>query len=559
MTLPAESVPGGPARLGRWLRGTTLPHFGAHTPLAVLVLGGILAMAMIDAAVVALEIAAGKAEHPYHAFAALALLAIFAAAITAYHRQHDRMARIELDGLRFDEMRRAKEAAETANLAKARYLANVSHEIRSPLNAIYGYAQLVEQEADVRPQDAARIIRRCAEHMTSLVESLLDISRVENGVLRVRSEIVNLADFIDQIVWMMRPAAEAKGLKFIFEASGRLPEFVRTDQSRFRQALINLLSNAIKFTDSGSVTFRVDYHSQTATFSIIDTGPGIPLEDHERVFAPYEQSGQGGESRGVGLGLPITKAIVEILGGKLEFDSEPGKGTSFRIKMMLSEVFSALPAEAASRRIIGHEGRRRSILLVDDDNDQRAFLERFLIGCGFETVAVPNGETAAALCAGRSFDLAVLDINLPGISGWETAIRIRQTLPQDLFIIMASANATEFQRPEHSKPVHDHFFVKPYRLDEMAEVIGALLKLSWKWEAKGSDSAGLASDTLPSAAIPHVERLRELVSIGYVRGIEAEIALLAEAAPGSGALIKTLYAALDEFDLTGMAKLLEGA
>lgn len=121
-----------------------------------------------------------------------------------------------------------------ANRVKARYLANVSHEIRSPLNAIYGYAQLVEQGGEIDPQQAARVIRRCSEHITSLTESLLDISQLENGLLRVRSEPVSIADFIDQIGWMMRPEAEAKGLKFVIETPSTLPDVVRTDPARLR-------------------------------------------------------------------------------------------------------------------------------------------------------------------------------------------------------------------------------------------------------------------------------------------------------------------------------------
>jgi signal transduction histidine kinase len=462
---------------------------------------------------------------------------------------------------RLDTALRAQKAAEIANLAKARYLANVSHEIRSPLNAIYGYAQLVEQEADVRPVDAARVIRRCCEHMTSLVESLLDISRLENGLLRVRSDIVRLPDFLDQIVLMMRPAAEAKGLSFVYQPPARLPEFVRTDQSRLRQALLNLIGNAIKFTDQGSVSFRIAYRGQVATLEIADTGPGIALEDQQRIFDPYEQvTATGGHGRpGVGLGLPITKAIIEILGGKLELESEPGRGSCFRVTLMLSEPANALDPEAPRRRIVGHEGPQRSILLVDDDPDQRDFLERFLTACGFEVVALPNGETAVTLCGSRSFNLTVLDISLPGISGWETAARIREKLGQDILIVMASANAQEFHRPEYHQPTHDHFFVKPYRLDKMAEVIAALLRLSWKWEATGSsgDVAEPAPGGLPPAAMPHVERLRERIQIGHVRGIEAEIVMLADAAPGHGRLVSALYAALDEFDLAGMAKLLE--
>ena len=524
-------------------------------------LGLILLATAFEVLMLVLEITLGGDDRPFHLLTMIGLVVIFIAVLASFHLLGQRIEHLAQLSARLETALRAKEAAEIANLAKARYLANVSHEIRSPLNAIYGYAQLVEQKADVRPHDAARVIRRCAEHMTSLVESLLDISRLENGLLRVRSEIIRLPDFLEQIVWMMRPAAEAKGLTLIHEPPARLPEFVRTDPSRLRQALINLLGNAIKFTDEGSVSFRIAYRGQVATLEIEDTGPGIAPEDQQRIFDPYEQvTGSGGHARpGVGLGLPITKAIIEILGGNLELESEPGRGSCFRVTLMLSEPANALAPEAPHRRIVGHEGPQRSILLVDDDPDQRDFLERFLTACGFEVVALPNGETAVTLCGSRAFDLAVLDISLPGISGWETAARIREKLGQDIVIVMASANAQEFHRPEYHQPTHDHFFVKPYRLDKMAEAIAALLRLSWKWEATGSpgDVAEPAQGGIPPAAMPYVERLRERIQIGHVRGIEAEIAMLADAAPGHGQLVSALYAALDEFDLAGMAKLLE--
>jgi signal transduction histidine kinase/CheY-like chemotaxis protein len=548
-------------RMPRPLAAPALHRFRDPDLAVPAVLGLILLAGTLETAILAWEMFEPRYDRTLNLLAAGGLGVTFLAVAIGFRvlsRRGDALAQLS-DKLEAAE--RAKDAAEIANLAKARYLANVSHEIRSPLNAIYGYAQLVEQKADVRPHDAARVIRRCAEHMTSLVESLLDISRLENGLLRVRSEIVHLPDFLEQIVWMMRPAAEAKGLTFAYAPPARLPEFVRTDPSRLRQALINLISNAIKFTDEGSVTLGLAYRGQVATLEIKDTGPGVAPEDQQRIFDPYEQvTGSGGHARpGVGLGLPITKAIIEILGGKLELDSELGRGSCFRVTLMLSEPANALIPDAPQRRIVGHEGPQRSILVVDDDPDQRDFLERFLVACGFEVVALPNGETAVTLCASRRFDLTVLDISLPGLSGWETAARIRETLGQDIIIVMASANAHEFHRPEYSQPTHDHFLVKPYRLDKMAEAIAALLRLSWKWEAIGSagDAADPGQAGLPQAAMPYVERLRERIQIGHVRGIEAEIALLADAAPGHGGLVNALYAALDEFDLAGMAKLLE--
>jgi signal transduction histidine kinase/CheY-like chemotaxis protein len=458
-----------------------------------------------------------------------------------------------------------KAAAETANFAKSRYLASVSHEIRSPLNAIYGYAQLMERDDQVNSREAAQVIRRCAEHLTSLVDGLLDISQLENGIMRVKHDTVRFQDFLDQIFWMLRPSAQAKGLELRAEYPPQLPEYVRVDQSRLRQVLINLLSNAIKFTEKGVVIFKVGYAGQIATFEVIDTGPGIRQEDRERIFDPFERGGHVSQQTqpGVGLGLPITQAIVQILGGDLAFDSTPGEGSRFKVTLMLGQVAGKLSETSLSRSIVGYEGPRHSILIVDDDVQQLSFLRSLLESLGFDVAAVPNGETAIALCASRQFDLALLDISLPGMSGWETASYLREKMGQELHIVMLSANAQEFHKPETQVIVHDLFLVKPIEFNLLLEALGGLLKLSWKWES-AEDAAPpppkpAAAGALPEEAMRHVERLRELLRIGHIRAVEAEIAALDDAAPEARELIAQLYDCLDRFDLSAMMRKLEDA
>jgi signal transduction histidine kinase/CheY-like chemotaxis protein len=538
---------------------------------ANLALGLIVAATVVEGLLLLVEFGSTDVNSPFHVITSIVLLVILLASVLSFALLRRRVEQLQKLSASMETALRAKEAAEAANLVKARYLANVSHEIRSPLNAIYGYAQLVEQQGDVDPKQAARVIRRCSEHITSLAESLLDISQLESGLLRVRSETVNLPEFLDQISWMMRPSAEAKGLTFALEMVGRVPDVVRTDPGRLRQALLNIIGNAIKFTASGGVTMRVSYRGQIATISISDTGPGISPEDQERIFEPFTQldvaSGSTGAGTamlrpGVGLGLPITKAIIEILGGNLQLESTPGVGTCFTATLMLSEPINALRADAVSRRITGYEGTRRTILVVDDEADQRALLEHYLTDCGFTVVTAPNGEEALAIFPDQSFDLVLLDISMPGLTGWETAARIREIAGRQVLIAMASANVHEFHRPDFYQPTHDHFFIKPYRLEDLSEGIGALLGLSWQWASTGNaaaDAAATRPGGLPPRAREHVERLRERIHIGHVRGIEAEIALLANAAPEHGRLVTALYAALDEFDLAGLLRLLEDA
>jgi len=469
-------------------------------------------------------------------------------------------------------MQRERDAAEAANAAKSRYLANVSHEIRSPLNAIYGYAQLLERGTAIDTIEAARVIRRSAEHLNDLVEGLLDISLVENGVLRVSTDTVRLPAFIDQVGRMFRPAAEAKGLVFRTEVVGQLPDYVRADQKRLRQALINLISNAIKYTQAGEVVLKVRYSAQIATFEVRDTGPGIAPESHEAIFAPFDRGVEGGRAGGIGLGLPITRAIIHILGGELDLESVPGKGSVFRVRVMLGQVVGHRdgPGEdiGAARRIAtGYLGPRRSILAADDDPRQLAFVRQVLGDLNFDVVAAADGETALAMARAQRFDLALLDVAMPGWSGWQTATALRKLGGNDMRIVMLSANAHE--RHGSGDPTtddaHDRFLVKPVEIDTMVDTIGELLGLTWTFAPQPESDAKPASTTpaddfvVPDAAREHLDRLRERVRIGHIRGIESEIRAIEAVTGKDYALVPKLYDCLDRFDLSGLARLLEKA
>ncbi len=504
-------------------------------------------------------------DTPLH-LVALACLAAICAATAAVIVREARRREINEHQDTADRLHIQKEAAESANFAKSRYLASVSHEIRSPLNAIYGYAQLMERDGQIDTLEAAKVIRRSAEHLTSLVDGLLDISQLENGIMRVKHDTVRFEEFLDQIFWMMRPSAQARGLEFHADYPAWLPDYVRVDQSRLRQVLINLLANAIKFTERGSVTFKVRYSGQIAKFEVIDTGPGIREEDRERIFAPFERGGHLGQQTqpGVGLGLSISQAIVQILGGELTFQSKPGTGSRFAVTLMLSQVVGRVGDLAPARSVVGYEGPRRSILLVDDDIQQLSFVRSLLESLGFDVAAVPNGETAVALVAARSFDLALLDISLPGMSGWDVAAYLRERAGPQISIVMLSANVQEFHKPETAVIVHDLFLVKPIEFNALLDALGGLLKLSWREETRRDGPAipaEVASEApandLPVAAMAHVERLRDLLRIGHVRAVEAEIAALDGAAPHARELIGRLYACLDRYDLAAMMRMLD--
>ena len=244
-------------------------------------------------------------------------------------------------------LQRARDVAETASLAKSHFVTSINHELRSPLNAILGYAQLLERDSSnlERRGDALRIIRRSGEHLAALVEGLLDISRIEAKRIDIYRDEVALPAFLAQLVDMFRLQAGEKGIGFVFDGPARMPAQVHTDEHRLRQILINLLSNAIKFTHAGEVTLRVRWRTEVAEFDVIDTGVGIAAEDLERIFEPLQRVKVSRERGvpGMGLGLTIAKVLTEIMGGEISVVSVPGKGSRFRVRLMLSESVRKVP------------------------------------------------------------------------------------------------------------------------------------------------------------------------------------------------------------------------
>jgi CheY-like chemotaxis protein len=462
----------------------------------------------------------------------------------------------------FAELQRDKVAAEAANEAKTRYLVAVSHEIRSPLNVIYGYAQLLERDHGISGAEAGTIIRRSAEHVTNLVEGLLEISRIESGVLTIRSDLVDIRGLLEHIVDMFRMQAAAKGLTLTLVLKDRLPDQVRTDERRLRQILINLVSNAIKYTQAGQVSITVGYRSQVADIRVADTGIGIALDDLERIFEPFDR-GSSTEAKvqpGIGLGLAITRVLARVLGGDITVTSTPGAGSEFRFRTMLSAPVVPTRSVNQGSRITGYRGTRRTVLVIDDDPAQRAILESLLSALGFIVRMATNGAEGIALAASNPADMVLLDIQMPGINGWEVAARLRKDHGAALRIIMVSADAHEFRAGGDGRSSHDAFVTKPVEHDTLVALIGTQLDLYWN-EAEPEVTEDCAPEhiALPAEAAPLIERLRALVNIGHVRGIESALDDLQDRVPTAGPLVSSLRRHLDSFDLRSLLKTIDDA
>jgi signal transduction histidine kinase len=436
------------------------------------------------------------------------------------------------------QLQKAKEAAESANLAKSKYVVGLSHELRTPLTAILGYAQVLERQQGMPNfvHNAARTIKRSGEHLADMIEGLLDISKIEAGKFEIYRHKIALGPFLDQIVDMFSLQAQAKGISFEFRATSAIPDYVFTDEKRLRQVLINLLSNAIKFTQRGQVCLTLSYRGQVAKFDIEDTGVGIRKQDLERIFLPFERAEQPGDQAqppGTGLGLTITRLLVEIMGGELTLSSTYGKGTHFSLRLMLSEAQRPEDMAAPALAVAGYEGRRRTILVADDDATQRALMEEVLTPLGFAVVAVNDGAACLSTLALNRPDIVILDLGMPLMSGWEVAKRIRQRHGRDLPILILSADAgNERTKPEYAQ-LFDSYLIKPFGFEELFERLATLIPLTWIRDDEVHVEAQAQPVFLPGQ-MPDAQKLRQLRTLGatgFVRSIEAMLNDLEISAP----------------------------
>ncbi|WP_417669256.1 ATP-binding protein [Roseibium sp.] len=467
---------------------------------------------------------------------------------------------------RTDQMlQKAKEVAEAANQAKSRYVIGISHELRSPLNAIAGYAQLMQRDPaiPVHRRDAVKVIQNSADHLAGLIEGLLDISKIEAGHLTIYRERFNLHEFLAQIVDMFRLQADAKALNFVFSPAENLPVYVFGDEKRLRQVLINLLSNAIKATRSGRVELKVAYHSQVAEFSVIDTGTGIAEADLERIFVPFERiEGQDRVTApGTGLGLTITKLLSEVMGGDIQVESQLGTGSTFKVRLLLAAAQAPARTAGVEKQVRGYEGPTQTVVVVDDDPAQRSLVKDFLGPLGFRVIAVSDAQKCLDLITREQPDVFLLDISMPGMNGWELARTLRQSGQSSALVIMISADADERGRDPVHRIYHDDYLVKPFRLNELLERLQRHLKIKWRTEEPAQrpvmDVAIPNFDKTKLPSTESLEMLKQLSQMGYIRGIRAKLDDIELQEPHAVGFVAHMRELVTDFDIKRYEQLLE--
>lgn len=425
----------------------------------------------------------------------------------------------------------AKEAADAASRAKSYFLASMSHELRTPLNGILGYTQILRRDNTMseKQREGVRVIHESADHLLALINDVLDFSKIEAGRIELHSTEFDLLEFAAAVERAFIPRAREKTLLFETAVPLDLPRWVRGDEQRLRQIVFNLVGNAVKFTARGGVVFSVQRGDAGAIrFSVSDTGPGIAAEDLARLFEPFTQvAKQNTNSTGTGLGLAISRSLVERMGGELRVESEPGWGSRFWFDVPLPESASAPKPIAHTQRIVGYQGPRRRVLVIDDNAANRSVITAMLSPLGFELTEAADGQSG--VCAFEDFrpDVVLMDLRLPGaMDGLAATREIRQrTTNLRLKIIAVSASAYDIDRKECLAAGCDDFLAKPFREEDLWSALGRALALEWQFsEAEETRTPFPTIVHPPSAA--DAAAIHELARKGDVVGIRTQAQVL---------------------------------
>ncbi|MGB7440286.1 MAG: response regulator [Coleofasciculaceae cyanobacterium] len=419
------------------------------------------------------------------------------------------------------QLQQLKEAAEAANHSKSQFLANMSHELRTPLNAILGFTQLINRDASLSSEQQRQlgIILSSGEHLLALINSVLEMSKIEAGIIDLNESNFDLYELLDNLQEMFQLQASTKYLQLNFERTSQVPQYIQTDQGKLRQILINLLVNALKFTKEGLITLQVSAGTEQDSlekygnpvnllFSVSDTGIGIEAKELDKLGEAFVRITTSQKyQEGSGLGLSISKKYVELMGGELKVNSIIGQGTvvDFNIYASLANTRD-VNISSSRKKVIGLAPNQSSyrILVVDDNWENRYLIIKLLKPLGFEVKEASNGQEAVDLWQSYSPHLILMDMRMPVRDGYEATKQIKSSLQgQSTVIIALTASAFEEKRITIISAGCDDFIAKPFQETVLLEKIAQHLGIRYIYEEKNPNvpeqSLDLATILNPSA------------------------------------------------------------
>ncbi len=480
---------------------------------------------------------------------------------TSFNGMLRNLKQAETEKLRAAMLEKEKEAAEAANQAKSAFLTNMSHELRSPLNAILGFAQILQRNSTLGgdSRENLGIIMRSGEHLPALINQVLDLSKIEAGRATLDETSFDFYRLLDDLEDMLALKANEKRLQFLFKRHANVPQYICADEVKLRQVLINLLNNALKFTQEGEVTLRVGVRSQELgarglspfpnsqplipiSFEVSDAGPGIAPDEMEKLFEAFSQTESGRKSQeGTGLGLPISRKFVQLMGGDISVSSEINRGTTFTFHIQV-EVVEAAQVERTTASIKnqvvalkpGQPGYR--ILIVDDKPTNRQLLVKLLNPLGFELQEAENGQQAVEIWQKWQPHLIWMDMRMPVMNGYEATQQIKATAKgQDTVIVALTASSFEEERAIILDAGCDDFVRKPFRTADIFNTMQKHIGVQYVYKQPHPQPAGefakqLTAEelqtALAAAPLPVINNLLEATELSDMEKIDQAIIAL---------------------------------